>query len=191
LKAELQKAREAAQLAKEALEAEKQMAYAFGVEETQARLTKELAEACKDYCDATWVEALNIAGVPADSKWRQQGKTFYHPDIHVILNGLPLPSTLAPESLEQPLTTQAAILLLEVPQGSSLAGDQLQGAERPQDQGKGKEKKSPSKVKDAAQGKDVASKEKETKAGAKEANNKAKDVSSSQPGQQDPSVPKA
>ena len=71
LKAELQKAREVAQLAKEALEAEKQAAYTFGIKETQARLTKELVEACRDYCDATWAEALNIAGVPANSEWRQ------------------------------------------------------------------------------------------------------------------------
>ena len=179
LKAELQKAREAAQLAKEALEAERQVAYALGVEETQARLTEELAEACRDYYDATWAKALNIVGVPANSEWRQQGKTFYHPNIHMIPSGVPLPSTLALESSEQPLTTQAAILLLEVPQGSSLAGDQLQGAEGPKDQGKGKEKKSPSKVKDVAKGKDAASKAKEAEAGAKEANIKAKDVPSS------------
>ena len=70
LKAELQKAREAAQLAKEALEAEKQAAYTLSVKEAQARLTEELAKACRDYCDATWAEALNIAGVPADSEWR-------------------------------------------------------------------------------------------------------------------------
>ena len=63
---ELQKAREAAQLAKEALEAEKQVAYALDVEETQARLTEELVEACRDYYDVTWAKALNIAGVPAD-----------------------------------------------------------------------------------------------------------------------------
>ena len=37
---ELQKVREATQLAKEAAEAEKQAAYTLGVEETQARLTE-------------------------------------------------------------------------------------------------------------------------------------------------------
>ena len=55
-------------MAMKALEAEKQAAYTLGVEETQARLTEELAKACRDYCDATWVEALNIAGVPTDSE---------------------------------------------------------------------------------------------------------------------------
>ena len=101
----MQKARKAAQLAKEALEAEKQAAYTLGVEETQARLIEELAEACRDYYDVTWAEALNIVGVPTDPEWRQQGKTYYHPDICAIPSSLPLPSTLAPKSLEQPLTT--------------------------------------------------------------------------------------
>ena len=68
LKAELQKAKKAAQLAKEALEVEKQVAYVLGVEETEAKLTEELAKACRDYCDATWVEALNIVRVPTDSE---------------------------------------------------------------------------------------------------------------------------
>lgn len=175
LKMELQKAREAAQLAKEALEAEKQVAYVLRVEETQARLTEELAEACRDYCDATWDEALNIARVPVDLEWRQRGKTYYHPNIRVIPFNLPLPSTLALESLEQPLTTQAATLLPDVPQGSNLASNQVQGAEGPKDQGKGKGKKSSSKVKDTTKDKDATAKAKEAKAWTKEANNKGLD----------------
>ena len=47
---ELQKVREAAQLAKEAIEAEKQEAYTLGVEETQVRLTVELFVVCREYC---------------------------------------------------------------------------------------------------------------------------------------------
>ena len=48
---ELRKAREAAQLVKEAAEAEKQAVYTFGVKETQARLTEEFSAVCRDYCD--------------------------------------------------------------------------------------------------------------------------------------------
>ena len=66
-KAELQKTKDAVQLAKEATKAKKQVAYAFNVEETQARLTEEFAEVCRDYYDATWDEALNVAEVPAAS----------------------------------------------------------------------------------------------------------------------------
>ena len=48
---ELHKAREAAQLLKEAAEAEKQAAYAMGVHETQSRLTEEFSTVARDYCD--------------------------------------------------------------------------------------------------------------------------------------------
>ena len=48
---ELWKAKEAAQLLKEAAEAEKQAAYTLGMEETQARLTEEFSIVAKDYCD--------------------------------------------------------------------------------------------------------------------------------------------
>ena len=40
-------------MAKEAVEAEKQASYLLGVEETQIRLTVELAEVCRDYCSVT------------------------------------------------------------------------------------------------------------------------------------------
>ena len=100
LKTDLQKARKAAQLAKEATEAEKQVSYTFDVEETQARLIEELAEVCREYCIATWAEALNLAGVPANSEWKQPGKVYYHPEIREILVALPSPSANAPESLE-------------------------------------------------------------------------------------------
>ena len=66
LRVELQKAKEATQLAKEAAKVEKQASYALGVEETQVRLTEELVEVCRDYYSVMWGEALNLAGVPTD-----------------------------------------------------------------------------------------------------------------------------
>ena len=54
LREELWKAKEAAQLVKEAAEAEKQAAYTLGVEETQARLTEEFSVVCRDYYDISW-----------------------------------------------------------------------------------------------------------------------------------------
>ena len=42
---------EATQLLKKATEAKKQVAYTLGMEETQARLTKEFFAVCRDYCD--------------------------------------------------------------------------------------------------------------------------------------------
>ena len=71
LREELRKAREAAQLLKEATEAEKQAAYDLGVHETQSRLIEEFSTVARDYCDITWGKALDAAGVPADSVLRQ------------------------------------------------------------------------------------------------------------------------
>ena len=51
LREELRKAREAAQLLKEAVEAEKQAVYTLGVQETQGRLTEEFSAVARDYCD--------------------------------------------------------------------------------------------------------------------------------------------
>ena len=67
---ELREARETAQLFKEAVEAEKQAAYALGVQETQSRLTEEFSAVARDYCDISWGKALNVAGIPADSSLR-------------------------------------------------------------------------------------------------------------------------
>ena len=70
LREELRKAREAAQLLKEAAEAEKQAAYMLGMEETQAILTEEFSAVVRDYCDISWDKALDAAGIPADSGLR-------------------------------------------------------------------------------------------------------------------------
>ena len=48
LREELRKAMEAAQLLKEAAEAEKQASYALGVQETQSRLTEEFSAVARD-----------------------------------------------------------------------------------------------------------------------------------------------
>ena len=67
-RAELQQAKKIAQLAKEAAEAEKQASYLLGVEETQIRLIEELSKMCRDYCNVTWAEALNVTRVLANSE---------------------------------------------------------------------------------------------------------------------------
>ena len=70
LRKELRKAREVAQLLKEAAEAEKQTTYTLGVQETQCRLTEEFSIIARDYCDISWGKALDVAGVPVDSSLR-------------------------------------------------------------------------------------------------------------------------
>ena len=95
LRKELRKAREAAQLLKEAIEAEKQSAYALGVQETHSRLTEEFFAVARDYCDITWGKALDVAGIPADSSLRRPESVYYDLDIRE------LPGSSSPP-LEQP-----------------------------------------------------------------------------------------
>ena len=157
LKVKLQKAKEAAQLAKEAVEAEKQALYLFGMEETQMRLADELSEVCRDHCNVTWDRALSIAGVPADSVWRQPGSIYYHPYICKVLSATSSPLALVPKSFEQPLAIPVALPLPEASMGSSQVGDQGQRAEGEKEKGKGKGKKPSAEAKD----KEAAAKVKE------------------------------
>ena len=90
---ELRKAREVAQLLKEATEAEKQAAYDLGVQETQSRPTEEFSAVAKDYCDITWGKALDVAGVSADSNLRRPESIYYDSDIRE----LPGPGSPPPE----------------------------------------------------------------------------------------------
>ena len=50
LKAQLQKAKEAAWVAREAAEAAVKASYEHGVLDTENRLTEEVAVVCRDYC---------------------------------------------------------------------------------------------------------------------------------------------
>ena len=84
LREELRKAKEAAQLLKEVVEAEKQASYVLGVQETQSRLTEEFSSVARDYCDITWEKALDAAGVPADSSLRRPESTYYDPNIPAL-----------------------------------------------------------------------------------------------------------
>ena len=101
LREELRQAKEAAQLQKEAVEAEKQASYALGVEETQSRLTEEFASVARDYCDVTWGKALDAAGVPADSNLRRPESVYYDPEIQPLSDSDPPP--------EQPASASEAL----------------------------------------------------------------------------------
>ena len=133
----------------------------------QARLTKELAQAYRDYCNITWDEALNVVGIPADSALRQPGSIYYHPDIREVPGAQ---TALVPEASEQSLVAQTTIPPPKALKGSNETGDQGQGAK---DKGKGT--KPPSEAKDAAKAKEVRAKAKEAEAETKEVDPKAKD----------------
>ena len=67
---ELRRVKEEAQLIREATKAEKNASRQLGVQETEARLSEEIPEVCRDYCSISWAHALDAAGVPADSALR-------------------------------------------------------------------------------------------------------------------------
>ena len=143
LSVDLEKAKATAWMAEEAVEVSKQASYELGVQETKVRLADELAEVYRDYCKEVWLEALNLAGVLATSKWREARNVYYPLDIRKIPANLPPSPTLAPFSIEQPLTTEASLPYLEVLKEPSQVGDQGQGIEKAKDKGKGKEVQAP------------------------------------------------
>ena len=116
-------------MAKEAVEALKQVSYDLGLQETEVCLADELAEVCKDYFQEVWIEALNLARVPVASQQRKAENIFYPLDIREVPTALLSFIILALTSSEQPFTTQDLLPLVEVPKGPGKASDQGQEVE--------------------------------------------------------------
>ncbi|XP_050268146.1 uncharacterized protein LOC126712740 [Quercus robur] len=104
---ELRRVKEDAQLIREAIEAEKEAARQLGAEETEARLSEEIPEVCRDYCSISWAHALDAAGVPADSALRLPESIFYPPEIRANPDEAQVAS-------EQDLAVPDAILVPDV-----------------------------------------------------------------------------
>ena len=81
LKAELQKAKDVARVAREAAEATVKASYECGVHDTKIRLAEEVAIMCKDYCTELWAVVLDQAGVPVDIKLKRSENIFFSEDI--------------------------------------------------------------------------------------------------------------
>ena len=113
LREELRKARETAKLFKEAVEAEKQAAYALEVQETQSRLTEELSAIVRDYCDISWGKALDAIGIPSDSSLRRPKSIYYDPEICELSSPSSSPSAQLAQVSEVPTTDQAPSALVE------------------------------------------------------------------------------
>ena len=148
LREELRKAREAAQLLKEAVEAEKQAVYTLGVQETQGRLTEEFSAVARDYCDISWGKALDVAGVPADSSLRRPESIYYDPDIHKLSD----PNSFIPEQTAPVSELPKVDQVHPTPSEVSIGSHQEIGKGKEADtlQGKGKGKKDSSKPVDNA-----------------------------------------
>ena len=138
---ELRKAREAAQIFKEATEAEKHAAYTLGMEETLARLIEEFSAVARDYCDISWDKAIDAAGVPADSGLRQPESIYYDPEIRELSE----PNSSLPEQAAQvselPKMDQVSPVPLEVPVDSHQDTSKGREAKTFKGKDKGKDKK--------------------------------------------------
>ena len=111
LKAQLQQSKEAARVAREAVEALVAAFYKRGVKDTEARLTEEVVVVCKDYCTESWGVAMDRAGVPADSELRRIENIFFPEDIREIPDSDPL---------EKLLSALTAVLDPVVPEGKGV-----------------------------------------------------------------------
>ena len=148
LREELRKAREAAQLFKEAAEAEKQAVYALGVQETQGRLTEEFFTVARDYCDISWGKALDVPGIPADSSLRRPKSIYYDPDIRELLDPSSSPPKQPAQVSEVPIADQVPPAPVEISMDFHQDADKgketeaLQGKDKGKDKDKGKGKAS-------------------------------------------------
>jgi len=99
------------------------------VQETEIRLTDELAEVCRDYCKEVWAKALNRARVPATSEWRLVENTFFLEDIQEVPATLPPPAVLTLPPSKQPSTTEASLPPSEVSKRPDKEAEVAEGKE--------------------------------------------------------------
>ena len=117
LRAELQKAKEAAKVAREVVKAAEEAAYERGMEDVEKRLVEGVAEVCRDYYIKSWVEALNRAGVPTDSEPRKAECVFFPVPIRKAPADLPPTIALSLPPPEWVSDTQVLAVGAEIPTG--------------------------------------------------------------------------
>jgi len=105
LKAELTKAKEAARLAREAVEVAVAISYKLGVVDTKARLTEEVVAVCRDYITMSWGVALDRVAVPTNFDLRKIENILFLEDIREIPGSVSSKEPLftlitAPDSLQ-------------------------------------------------------------------------------------------
>ena len=84
----------------------------------EARLTAKVTMVCRDYYVKTYNQALDRAGVPADSDLRRADQVYYPEDIKEDTTAPPPPATLPLPPPEQSFTTQEPSQGAELPAGA-------------------------------------------------------------------------
>ena len=92
-------------MAQEAAIAVETSAYDRGVLETEMRLTAKLIAVCREYCAEMYNQALDRAGIPANSDLRRTDQVYYPEDLRE--NTTPPPPLVAlPLPPNEPLPAQ-------------------------------------------------------------------------------------
>ena len=140
LQAKLQKANEALKVAQEATKAAKTSAYEHGVLKTERRLTAEVTVVCREYCVETYNQALDRAGIPADSDLRRVDQVYYPEDLRENTTAPPPLVTLPLPLPEQSLITQKPSQDGKVPAGAEKEKKGEMVASQTEEKAKKKEK---------------------------------------------------
>ena len=117
LQSKLQRAEEALKVAQEAAIAAETSVYERGVLETERRLTAEVTVVCREYCAETYNQALNRAGIPADSDLRRTDEVYYPEDLRENTTTPPPPAVLPLPPFDESLPAQKPSQDTEVPIG--------------------------------------------------------------------------
>ena len=117
LQSKLLRAEEALKVAQEAAIAAETLAYERGVPETETRLTAEVTTVCREYCTETYSQALDRAGILANSDLRRTDQVYYPEDLREDKTPPPPPATLPLPPPNEPLLAQKSSQNSKLPIG--------------------------------------------------------------------------
>ena len=127
-------------MAQEAAKAAETSFYERGKLETEAMLTAEVTVVCREYCAETYNQALDRAGIPADSDLRRVDQVYYPKDFRENTPAPPPSAALPLPPPKQSLTTPEPSCDIEVLAGAEIEKDRAVVASRTEEKAKEKEK---------------------------------------------------
>ena len=131
---------EVLKVAQEATIAAETSAYERGVLEMETRLTAEVTAICKEYCAETYNQALDRAGIPANSNLRRTNQVYYPEDLRENTTTPPPPAALPLPPPNEPLPAQKSSQDTEVPLGAEKEKNGAMVASRTEEKAKEKRK---------------------------------------------------
>ena len=137
LQVKLKRAEEALKVAQEAATIAENLAYEWGVQETETRLTVEVTAVYREYCAVKYSQAFDRAGIPADSDMKRTDQVYYLENLRE--EPTPSPPVTIPPPPNEPLSAQKPCQESELPIG--VEKEKKQEKEKEKAKEKEKEKK--------------------------------------------------